>query len=88
VDLKDKGDVPVHPYCASYSRTPIRTILGAEDGGKSLQGKSVVVGGWVKSGREQGGGAFSFIHLNDGSIFTDIQVYASYMHLQIMSVEW
>ena len=43
--LTDKEGVPVHPYCASYSRTPINAILGAEDGGKSLQGKPVVVGG-------------------------------------------
>jgi hypothetical protein len=73
-NISDTDGVPVHPYCATYSRTPIASILGAEDGGKALQGKTVVVGGWVKSGREQGGGAFAFIQLNDGSIFTDLQV--------------
>ena len=68
-------DAPkVHPYSASYNRTNIKAILGAQDGGVSMAGKSVVVGGWVKSGREQGGGEFAFIQLNDGSIFTDLQV--------------
>ena len=70
----------VHPYSASYSRTPIRAVIGGADGGKSLEGETLVVGGWVKSGREQGGGAFYFIQLNDGSIFTDIQVRAHVAH--------
>ena len=66
----------VHPYSASYGRTNISTILATEDGGRSLAGKTLTVGGWVKSGREQGGGEFFFIQLNDGSIFTDLQVRA------------
>jgi asparaginyl-tRNA synthetase len=62
----------VHPY-STYSRTSIKATLAARGGGAALAGKSLVVGGWVKSGREQGGGAFYFIQLNDGSIFTDLQ---------------
>jgi asparaginyl-tRNA synthetase len=76
VQTNINGKTPslIHPYSASYSRTTIKFILGADDGGKSLVGKTLVVGGWIKSGREQGGGAFYFIQINDGSIFTDIQV--------------
>lgn len=70
----DNPAVAVHPYSASYSKTAIATILTAGGGGASLAGHSVVVGGWVKSGREQGGGTFAFVQLNDGSIFTDLQV--------------
>ena len=78
------GEQPplINPYSASYSRTNIRTIVGADDGGVSLVGQTLVVGGWVKSGREQGGGTFFFIQLNDGSIFTDMQVCARRAYLR------
>jgi asparaginyl-tRNA synthetase len=32
------------------------------------------VGGWVKTGREAGAGAFAFLEVNDGSSFANIQV--------------
>ncbi|QDZ25788.1 asparagine--tRNA ligase [Chloropicon primus] len=35
---------------------------------------TAVVGGWVKTGRVQGGGAFAFIELNDGSTPLNLQV--------------
>lgn len=66
--------VPVHPYSASYKRTVINKIIGAADGGLSLAGVTITAGGWVKSGRAGGGGAFAFISLNDGSCFDDLQV--------------
>lgn len=64
----------VYPYSASYGRTSISTVLGARDGGKSLVGKTIRVGGWVKTGREAGAGAFAFLEINDGSIFDSLQV--------------
>ena len=35
-------------------RVLIRTILSSADGGAGLAGQTVKVGGWVKTGREQG----------------------------------
>lgn len=32
------------------------------------------MGGWVKTGREAGAGAFAFLEINDGSCFESIQV--------------
>ncbi len=40
-------------------------------------GKTMTFGGWVKTGREQGAGAFAFLELNDGSTFTNLQVSTS-----------
>ncbi len=37
-------------------------------------GKSLKVGGWVKTGREAGAGAFAFLEVNDGSCFESLQV--------------
>ena len=37
-------------------------------------GRSLRVGGWVKTGRVAGGGAFAFLELNDGSTFPNLQV--------------
>jgi hypothetical protein len=37
-------------------------------------GKTLRVGGWVKTGREAGAGAFAFLQINDGSCFDSIQV--------------
>lgn len=56
----------------SRPRTFIKSIAcgGAED----WVGRKVVVGGWVKTGREQGKGTFSFLELNDGSCLANLQV--------------
>lgn len=67
----------VWPYSRSYGRTSIKSVLGTEDGGKSMIGKTLRVGGWVKTGREAGGGAFAFLEVNDGSSFESIQVMVS-----------
>lgn len=61
------------PYSASYGRTMIKFILGRDDGGVALAGSRFTVGGWVRSGREQGGGTFAFVQLNDGSLAQDLQ---------------
>jgi hypothetical protein len=44
-------------------------------------GRTLTVGGWVKTGREAGAGAFAFLEVNDGSCFDSIQVSSdSQMH--------
>uniref|UniRef100_A0A5B7AGN8 asparagine--tRNA ligase n=1 Tax=Davidia involucrata TaxID=16924 RepID=A0A5B7AGN8_DAVIN len=55
-------------------RVLIRTILGRPDGGAGLAGQKVRIGGWVKTGREQGKGSFAFLELNDGSCPANLQV--------------
>jgi aspartyl/asparaginyl-tRNA synthetase len=37
-------------------------------------GRTLRVGGWVKTGREAGAGAFAFLEVNDGSCFDSLQV--------------
>ena len=37
-------------------------------------GRTLRVGGWVKTGRTAGGGDFAFLELNDGSTFANLQV--------------
>jgi len=64
----------VYPYSKSYGRTMVATILESADGGKSMIGRTLRVGGWVKTGREAGAGAFAFLELNDGSTFDSLQV--------------
>jgi len=55
-------------------RVLIRSIITRPDGGAGLAGQIVRVGGWVKTGREQGKGAFAFLELNDGSCPANLQV--------------
>ncbi|KAL1195189.1 Asparagine--tRNA ligase, cytoplasmic 1 [Cardamine amara subsp. amara] len=55
-------------------RVLIRSILGRPDGGAGLAGQKVRIGGWVKTGREQGKGAFAFLEVNDGSCPANLQV--------------
>jgi asparaginyl-tRNA synthetase len=55
----------------SISRARIRDILA---GGAALFGQRVVVGGWVRTGREQGRGALAFLKVTDGSCLGTLQV--------------
>ncbi|XP_057526246.1 asparagine--tRNA ligase, cytoplasmic 1-like [Amaranthus tricolor] len=55
-------------------RVLIKSILGRPDGGASLAGESVVVAGWVRTGREQGKGSFAFLEIADGSCAANLQV--------------
>lgn len=64
---------PVFPYSRTYGRTDVSTILQAPDEGLSLVGRVLRVGGWVRTGREAGAGAFAFVEVNDGSCFESIQ---------------
>ena len=69
------AEVNMEGIRAPYSnRVVIKTIVGAPDGGLSLVGRVIIVGGWVKTGREQGKGTFAFLELNDGSCPANLQV--------------
>ncbi|XP_010270429.1 PREDICTED: asparagine--tRNA ligase, cytoplasmic 1-like [Nelumbo nucifera] len=71
--LADDGDSS--PIWAKFScRVLIRNIICRPDGGVGLAGQKVAVGGWVKTGREQGKGSFAFLELNDGSCPANLQV--------------
>ncbi|KAL8160827.1 hypothetical protein V2J09_012316 [Rumex salicifolius] len=72
VSLNSSSDT-VH-RAAFSQRVPIRSILCRPDGGAGLAGQKVLVGGWVKTGREQGKGSFAFLELNDGSCPANLQV--------------
>ncbi|KAK9838840.1 hypothetical protein WJX74_004282 [Apatococcus lobatus] len=61
-------------YSSSYGRSMIGRLLDAPDGGLNMVGQTLTFGGWVKTGREQGAGAFAFLEINDGSTFTNLQV--------------
>ena len=75
-ELKKKEDEAtlIAPYSKSFSRTMIKSILESESGGLSLVDKTIRVGGWVKTGRVAGAGAFAFLELNDGSCFSNLQI--------------
>ncbi|XP_010921956.1 asparagine--tRNA ligase, cytoplasmic 1 [Elaeis guineensis] len=64
-----------HPVLEpSRHRTFIKSIVGGSATVEELVGRKVVVGGWVKTGREQGKGTFAFLELNDGSCLANLQV--------------
>jgi asparaginyl-tRNA synthetase len=52
--------------------TKIKQIL--EDDVEKWFMRRVLVGGWVKTGREQGKGSFAFLEVNDGSCLANLQV--------------
>jgi hypothetical protein len=64
------------PYSASNlpGRVLVSALIGTPSGGASLEGKVVSVGGWVRTGREQGNKTFAFLEINDGSHFKNLQV--------------
>lgn len=74
---KENQQSTLAPYSKTYGRTLIGTIIKAADGGVSLAGRTLKVGGWVKTGREAGAGAFAFLEVNDGSSFNNLQVMVS-----------
>eukprot|EP00193_Tetraselmis_chui_P011899 CAMPEP_0177790698 /NCGR_PEP_ID=MMETSP0491_2-20121128/23502_1 /TAXON_ID=63592 /ORGANISM="Tetraselmis chuii, Strain PLY429" /LENGTH=585 /DNA_ID=CAMNT_0019312807 /DNA_START=170 /DNA_END=1928 /DNA_ORIENTATION=- len=71
---KEKEVDTIAPYSRSYARTTVATVLLSSDGGLSMVDRPMSVGGWVKTGREAGAGAFAFLELNDGSVFDNLQV--------------
>lgn len=52
-------------------RVTIKSLLQT---GKATIGQTIVVCGWARTIRKQGGGRFTFLELNDGSSFKNIQV--------------
>ncbi|XP_039136392.1 asparagine--tRNA ligase, cytoplasmic 3-like [Dioscorea cayenensis subsp. rotundata] len=79
----DDAAAPPTAEMASASLTPsperrrreyIASIVGRGAVPDELIGKRIRVGGWVKTGREQGKGAFAFLELNDGSCLSNLQV--------------
>lgn len=57
------------------TRTMIKSLLRAPGDGKSLEGKVVEIGGWVRSVRTNG--TTIFVIVNDGSCLSDLQVVCS-----------
>jgi len=58
------------------TRTRVKQILHSPTQGLDYVDKTVQVSGWARTMREQGGGRFTFIALNDGSCASSIQVIA------------
>eukprot|EP00976_Prorocentrum_cordatum_P068121 1179010-Prorocentrum_minimum.AAC.3 len=71
--LREKPTM-VFPYSKSFSRTVIKDILKMQCGGKSLLGKTLTIGGWVKTGRMAEKNSLVFLEMNDGSTPKNIQV--------------
>ena len=56
-----------NPYSKLYDRVSISAVHACPDKGASLIGATLVVGGWVKTGRVADKGALCFLELNDGT---------------------
>lgn len=41
-------------------------------------GQTLTIGGWVKTGREAGGGKWIFLEVNDGTSFQSLQVHLDF----------
>ena len=61
-----------HKYSKIYDRVPIEKVLRTPS--ETAVGSTVIVGGWVKTGREAEKGALLFLALNDGSGPGNLQV--------------
>ncbi|XP_021894917.1 asparagine--tRNA ligase, cytoplasmic 1-like [Carica papaya] len=72
--LTDDGPCSSIKKAQFSDRVLIRDIVTRKDGGASLAGRHVRIGGWVKTGREQGRGTFAFLEINDGSCPANLQV--------------
>ncbi|KAI3971199.1 hypothetical protein MKW92_020249 [Papaver armeniacum] len=72
------AEIPSSSSSAIWSefskRVLIKNIISRPDGGVDLAGEKIKVGGWVKTGRQQGKGSFAFLELNDGSCPENLQV--------------
>ncbi|CAN6467691.1 unnamed protein product [Victoria cruziana] len=68
------GSAEVVQWARYSRRVLITTIVNRPDRGLELVGQKIAVGGWVKTGREQGKGTFAFLELNDGSCPANLQV--------------
>lgn len=68
--------VPVACLTDSTQSTSLTSLTPSSD---CQVDRQVRVGGWVKTGREAGGGAFAFLEVNDGSCLTNLQVRIFYL---------
>ncbi|KAK4746795.1 hypothetical protein SAY87_025832 [Trapa incisa] len=59
---------------ASITVSDETVVAKHQDGGCGLAGQQVRVGGWVKTGRKQGGGSFAFLEVSDGTCPENLQV--------------
>jgi asparaginyl-tRNA synthetase len=66
-----EGPAPRNKF---VGRVAIKSILGRSDQGEGLIGSLVIVAGWVRTIRLQGGGKFAFVNLNDGTFFEGLQI--------------
>ena len=64
----------VNPYSKLYNRVSVAAVHACPGDGASLIGSTIVVGGWVKTGRVADKGALVFLELNDGSGPKNLQV--------------
>lgn len=62
-----------HPY-SMHGRVVLSRVLAL---GREAIGREIVAGGWVKTGRVQGKGAFCFLELNDGSTPKNLQCHVT-----------
>ena len=67
------------PYSRCFNRVPIIDVHEKADGegGVSLVGETLTIGGWVKTGREADAGKILFLEVNDGSTPQSLQVVVS-----------
>ncbi|OAE23447.1 hypothetical protein AXG93_285s1040 [Marchantia polymorpha subsp. ruderalis] len=68
LEVEKVASAPMEKYS---QRVLVKTILGREDGGVGLLGQTIIVGGWVKTGRSSAN--VSFVELNDGSCPANLQ---------------
>ncbi len=74
INKEEKIVVPkINKKLTSYGNR-IRIVNLCSEDAASFIGKKIIVGGWVKAMRVQGGGDFSFVDINDGSGFNNLQV--------------
>eukprot|EP00040_Diaphanoeca_grandis_P002102 m.20535 g.20535 ORF g.20535 m.20535 type:complete len:630 (+) comp12982_c0_seq1:97-1986(+) len=59
-----------HPF-TMHDRVVLKNLLAS---GKASVGKTVVAGGWVKTGRKQGNDSFAFLEVTDGSAQIALQI--------------
>jgi len=71
VKLSDETALTPSSHLREAKRLSIKKVIKE---GRALIGQTVVICGWARTIREQGGGRFAFIELNDGSSFKNFQI--------------
>lgn len=69
-----EGEFPTYIRNAKSQLAQRTTIKKLLKRGKEAIGDTITVCGWAKTIREQGGGRFAFIELNDGSCMKNLQI--------------